>query len=194
MSTQIPGYTYGHSSLETSPVSVADLLLLKQTLLWSDADDKHLRQAGEILESQIDQILDLWYGFVGSHPHLVHYFTHHGQPNMEYLTRVRARFGQWIKDLCNRPYGQSWLDYQHEIALRHHSRKKNITDQVQAVPIVHARYLLAFIVPLTVTIRGFLEKGDTSAAEVEGMYQAWFKAVTLTAILWVHPYIHEGEF
>lgn len=24
--------------------------------------------------------------------------------------------------------------------------------------------------------------------------EAWFKAVTLTALLWCHPYVHEGQF
>lgn len=194
MSTQIPGYTFGQADLAKSPVSLEELALLQQTLLWSAGDEQQLRAAGAILEPQIDQILDLWYGFVGSHSHLVSYFAHGGQPNMEYLSRVKARFGQWIKDLCTVPHGQKWLDYQHEIALRHHTTKKNVTDRVQAAPIVHARYIIAFIVPLTITIRGFLEKGSDDAAQIDAMCNAWFKAVSLTAILWVHPFIHDGQF
>ncbi|MCW5924767.1 MAG: protogloblin ApPgb [Saprospiraceae bacterium] len=192
MSNNIAGYTYGQ--VATSPVTLADLALLKQTVLFTDDDVRHLRLAGDVLADQTDAILDLWYGFVGGHPHLVHYFTHNGTPNMDYLGAVRKRFGQWILDLCNRDYDQDWLNYQHEIALRHHSAKKNRTDGVQAVPIVHFRYLVAFIFPITFTIKGFLGKKGHSAEQVEAMYAAWFKAVTLTALLWCHPYIKEGEF
>lgn len=77
-----------------------------------------------MLEDQIDEVLDLWYGFVGSHPHL--YFQGpDGQPIQAYLERVRARLDQWILDTCRRPYDQDWLNYRMEIGLRHHRTKKN---------------------------------------------------------------------
>jgi len=119
------GYDYGKADLERSPVTEQELLLLKKTVLWSDEDERYLQLAATVLNNQKDQILDLWYGFVGSHPHLVHYFTSNGAPDAAYLTAVRARFGQWITDLCTKPYNQQWLDYQHEIAKRHHRVKKN---------------------------------------------------------------------
>ena len=190
--TAIKGYTYG--SAAASPVSLQELDLLKQTVLFTDEDEKYLRLAGEVLKDQTDSVLDLWYGFVGGHPHLVHYFSKNGQPNMDYLTAVRHRFGQWIMDLCTRKYDQGWLDYQHEIGLRHHSIKKNKTDNVDAVPIIHFRYLAAFIFPITATIKSFLANKGHSSDEVEKMYAAWFKAVTLTVTLWCYPYINQGEF
>ena len=190
----IKGYDYGKATLEKSPVSMQDLNLLKKTLLWSDDDDRHLRMAGEVLKDQTDAVTDLWYGFVGGNEHLLQYFTKNGQPDTNYLTAVKARFGQWILDICNRSYDQDWLNYQHEMALRHHSAKKNKTDGANAVPIVHYRYLVAFIVPLTVTIKDFLAKKGHNSETVEKMYGAWFKAVTLTAILLTHPYINRGEF
>lgn len=186
------GYDYG--KVGPSPLAMKDLDTLKATVLFGPDDEKHLRMAGEVLRDQTDAVLDLWYGFVGGNPHLVHYFAHNGAPNMEYLTAVRARFGQWIMDLCNKPYDQVWLDYQHEIALRHHSAKKNKTDGVQAVPIIHMRYLVAFIFPITFTIKSFLAKKGHSTADVENMYAAWFKAVTMTATLWCEPYVKNGEF
>lgn len=192
MSEHINGYTYGE--VEESPVSIADLELLKKTVLFTEEDEKYLKLAGEVLQDQINEVLDLWYGFVGSNEHLVKYFSKDGKPNMEYLTNVRARFGQWIKDLCNKPYDQTWLNYQHEIALRHHSAKKNKTDKVDAEPIINYRYLVAFIFPITATIKSFLEKKGHNAETVEAMFAAWFKAVTLTVILWTYPYINENEF
>jgi len=191
---QIEGYDYGRNTLEQSPVSLEDLLLLKKTLLWSEEDDRYLRMAGTVLKNQIDDVLDLWYGFVGANEHLLHYFTHHGSPNMDYLSAVRKRFGQWITDTCERPYHQDWLNYQHEIAKRHHSTKKNKTDDVESVPIIHYRYLTAFIYPITATIRSFLDKEGHSPEDIDRMYHAWFKAVTLTTVLWTYPYINKGEF
>ena len=192
MTEQIKGYTYGETG--QSPVSIADLNLLKKTVLFTEEDEKNLRLAGEVLKDQINDVLDLWYGFVGGNEHLVYYFTKNGQPNMDYLTAVRARFGQWILDICNRSYDQTWLNYQHEVALRHHSTKKNKTDGVDTVPIIHYRYMVAFIFPITATIKSFLAKKGHDAATVDAMHAAWFKAVTLTVILWTYPYINKGEF
>ncbi len=190
----IKGYDYGKATLEQSPVTMEDLTLLKKTLLWSEDDDHYLKMAGEVLKDQVEEVLDLWYGYVGSHDHLLYYFSKNGQPNTEYLSAVRARFGQWIMDLCQKPYDQKWLDYQYEIAKRHHSTKKNQTDGVDTAPIVHYRYMITFIYPITTTIKPFLAKKGHSDSDVEGMYNAWFKAVTLTAILWTYPYINKGEF
>lgn len=190
----IKGYDYGKATLEQSPVTLQDLALLKKTLLWFDDDDRFLKMAGEVLKDQTNDVLDLWYGYVGSNEHLLHYFTKNGQPNMDYLTAVRARFGQWILDLCQKSYDQNWLNYQYEIAKRHHSTKKNKTDNADSVPIIHYRYMTAFIYPITATIKSFLAKKGHSQADVEAMHNAWFKAVTLTVILWTHPYINKGEF
>ena len=192
MSEQIKGYTYGQ--VGQSPVSIADLDLLKKTVLFTADDEKNLKLAGEVLQDQTNEVLDLWYGFVGGNEHLVKYFAKNGQPNTDYLTAVRARFGQWISDLCNKPYDQTWLNYQHEIALRHHSAKKNKTDNVDAEPIINYRYMVAFIFPITATIKGFLAKKGHDTGTVEAMYASWFKAVTLTVILWTYPYINKNEF
>lgn len=191
---QIKGYDYGKPTLAKSPVTLEDLALLKKTLLWTADDDRYLKMASDVLKDQTNDVLDLWYGYVGSNEHLVYYFTKDGQPNMDYLTAVRARFGQWIIDLCTKPYDQDWLNYQHEIALRHHSTKKNKTDGVDAVPIIHYRYMVAFIYPITATIKSFLGKKGHSQSDIEGMHNAWFKAVTLTVILWTYPFINKGEF
>jgi hypothetical protein len=187
----IPGYAFGSSGLPPSPVSEADLRLLEATVLWTDDDERHLRLAGEVLGDQVDAILDLWYGYVGSHPHLVHYFAGaDGQPDSRYLERVRARFGQWIRDMCERPRDATWLAYQEEIAQRH-TAKKNQTDGVDSVPLIPLRYMVAFIYPITATIRDFLAAKGHSTDEVDAMFQAWFKSVVLTVALWSRPYAED---
>ncbi len=189
----IAGYTYG--SAAPSPVPMKEFEELKQAVLFTAEDAKYLKMAGEVLKDQIDAVLDLWYGFVGSHPHLVYYFAGpDGKPDADYLAQVRKRFGQWILDTCTRPYDQTWLNYQHEIGLRHHRTKKNQTDRVRSVPHVPLRYLIAFIYPITATIKPFLAKKGHSPDEVDKMHQAWFKSVTLQVALWSSPYAKDGDF
>ncbi len=184
--TTIPGYTYDQD-LAPSPVSKNDLELLKQTVLWSEEDTAALRDAGKILEDQIDDILDVWYGFVGSHPHLVKSFNGpDGEPSGDYLAAVRERFGQWIRDLCNRSWDEDWLAYQQEVAKRHVTTMGTTDGVNSAQTHIPQRYLIGFIVPITATIRDFLgASGDTNA---DAMHAAWFKAVTLTVVLWSQPY------
>ncbi|MGH8469553.1 MAG: protoglobin domain-containing protein [Gammaproteobacteria bacterium] len=193
---QIPGYTYGTSAVARSPLSEQDFNLLKQSVLFTDEDVRYLRLAGEALQDQIEEVLDVWYGFVAAHPHLVHYFSGaDGKPNPEYLAAVRKRFGQWIRDTCAANYDRAWLDYQQEIGLRHSRAKKNQTDNVRsAADHIHLRYLIAFIYPITATIRPFLAKKGHSAEEIEKMHQAWFKSVVLQVALWNVPYAKEGAF
>ncbi|GAA1034781.1 MULTISPECIES: protoglobin domain-containing protein [Amycolatopsis] len=185
----IPGYTHDDSALPASPVTAEDLEKLKATVLFGPDDEAALRTAGEVLNGQIEQVLDVWYGFVGSHPHLLAYFsTPSGEPITDYLDRVRSRFGQWIVDTCTRPYDERWLAYQQEIALRHTAEKKNKIDRADSVPHIPLRYLIAFVYPISATIRPFLTAGGHSDEQVEAMFQAWFKSVTLQVRLWSQPY------
>jgi Protoglobin len=191
-SLHISGYAYGSTGLEPSPVTSQVLADLQAAVLFGPDDEQALRMAGDVLADQVEDVLDVWYGFVGAHPHLVAYFaTPDGEPIPEYLARVRGRFGQWILDTCLRPYDQSWLDYQHEIALRHTATKKNRTDGVDSVPYISLRYLIAFIYPITATMRPFLATKGHSPEQVDAMWQAWFKSVTLQIALWAQPYAAE---
>ncbi|GGT02128.1 protoglobin domain-containing protein [Streptomyces chromofuscus] len=189
---RIPGYDFDNTALPASPVSLEELDKLKASVLFTDADEEALRQAWDVLEDQVEAVLDVWYGFVGSHEHLVAYFsTPEGEPIAAYLDAVRPRFGKWIEDTCTRAYDAQWLAYQQEIAVRHTTDKKNRTDQVDSVPYISMRYLVAFIYPITATMRSFLAAGGHSDEQVEAMHQAWFKAVTLQVALWTRPYVTE---
>jgi len=144
------------------------------------------------LQKQTDAILDLWYNFVAS-PYLIQYSGKPKQPDSAYLGAVRQRFKQWILDTCNREYDQAWLDYQHEIGLRHHLTKKNQTDQVQSVPMMPLRYLIAFIYPITATIKDFLAnqghdiKLSKNASSLVQVYCPSGNAVEL-------PHTNPGQF
>jgi hypothetical protein len=56
------------------------------------------------------------------------------------------------------------------------------------------RHLLGLVIPISITMKPFLEKKGHSVAEVEAMHAAWTKAVLLQAILWCRPYVKEGDF
>ena len=194
--TSIPGYTYGTSAVPRSPLSLEDFEQLKQSVLFGDEDSNYLRMSYDVLNDQVEAILDVWYGFVASHPFLVSYFSDKatGQPDAHYLAAVRKRFGQWILDTARANYDQAWLDYQYEIGLRHTRAGKNRTDGVNSVDHVSYRYLLALLYPITTTLKPFVAKKRHSAEDVQKMHQAWLKSVLLQVILWSQPYIKDGEF
>jgi Protoglobin len=194
--TEIPGYTYGTAAVPRSPVSLEELELLQATLLLGPDDRAALRRSGDLLAPRVEAVLDVWYGFVGDNPHLLAAFSNaQGQPDQDYLATVRRRFGRWVLDTARAEFDQAWLDYQHEIGLRHTRRgKKNQTDGADAADHVPLRYLLALLVPVTTTLKPFLAEGGAAPEEVEAMHAAWVKAVLLQLILWSHPYVREGDF
>lgn len=193
--TEIPGYTYGTEAVPRSPINLEELELLQASLLFGENDRAALRRSKDLLAPQVEAILDVWYGFIGANAHLLAVFNGpDGQPDQAYLAAVRRRFGRWILDTAQADFDQAWLDYQHEIGVRHTSRGKNRTDSVQAADHVPLRYVLALLIPVTATLKPFLANGGGSPEEVEIMHQAWVKAVLLQLILWSQPYVRGGEF
>lgn len=192
----IAGYTYGTAAVPRAPISLQEFEKIKAAVLFGDEDVKHLHMSRDVLSDQVEAVLDVWYGFVGSHPHLVYYFGDRasGAPLGDYLAAVRKRFGRWILDTAAANYDQAWLDYQFEIGRRHHRTAKNKTDGAHSVDLVHYRYIPAFIYPITFTLKPFLAKKGHSAADVEAMYQAWLKSVILQVILWSYSYVKEGDY
>lgn len=193
--TSIAGYDHGSATLARAPYTLEDLERLKTTLLFTKEDARWLRASAAVLAPHTEEILDTWYGFVGATPHLLAYFSSsQGTPDTNYLARVRARFGRWIQDTANADYDQDWLDYQYEIARRHHRIGKNVTDGAEAIDHIHLRYVIALTVPVTSTLKPFLARGDHPPEVVDAMYQAWLKSVLLQTILWSEPYTNAGDF
>jgi Protoglobin len=190
------GYTYGTKEVAKSAFTLEDLKLLEQSMLFTEDDVKYLKMSHDILKDQTNEILDVWYGFVGGTPQLLYFFGNKttGKPEGEYLAKVRERFRMWILQTAEANYDQNWLNYQYEIGLRHYSTKKNKTDNATAVPIVNYRYIPALTVPVTTTLKPFLAKNGAGAEDVEKMYNAWVKSVLMQAILWGQPYMKKGEF
>ena len=166
----VSGYSMGKKSLKRSPVSIKDFDSLKKSVLFSADDEKYLRMSHDILKDQTEQILDVWYGFVGGTPELAYYFGHPktGKLDKKYLAAVRERFKLWILDTARADYDQAWLDYQHEIGLRHNKKKKNKnkTDRVKSVKQIHFRYIPALVYPITTTLKPFLAKKGHSKDDV----------------------------
>lgn len=196
MTPGISGYTAGTDTVARSPLTLADFALMKASALFGDDDVKHLRLSHEVVKDQVEQILDVWYGFVGSQPHLLASFSgkNGGKPLGDYLGAVRKRFGQWILDTARAEYDQRWLDYQHEIGLRHHRSRKNRTDGAASTDIVPFRDLFPLIFPVTFTLKPFLAKKGHTAEVVDKMHAAWVKSCLLQLTLWSYPYVKDGDF
>jgi hypothetical protein len=187
---EIHGYSYGQPDVAKSPVSLRELEDLKASVGFTDEDQRWLRIAGEVLRDQTADIVHHWRsGIIAGIPNLArHSRTPEGDPLPDYLANSNLRFEQWILDTCLRPYDQDWLNYQHEIALRHTSAKKNKIDEVQSTPYVPLRDVIAFIAVMNETIRPYLAAKGHSAEDVEKMHQAWCKSLQLQVALWAKPY------
>lgn len=48
--------------------------------------------------------------------------------------------------------------------------------------------MIAFIYPMTASVRPYLAAKGHDPEVVEAMHQAWFKSVTLQLALWSQPY------
>lgn len=192
----IQGYTFGTAGVPRSPITLDDFARLKECVLFTEDDAHWLRQSGEILRDHIEEILDVWYGFIASKPYLLEAFTDpaSGKPDEAYLAAARKRFGRWILDTASANYDQAWLDYQYEIGRRHHRVAKNRTDRVHGPDVVPMRYMLALLYPVTATLEPFLRSKGHAAAEVQKMRETWTKSVLLQLILWCEPYVDPEDF
>jgi Protoglobin len=187
---QIPGYNYGGMDVAMSPVSIQELESLKITLGWTDEDQRYLQLAGEVLEDQTKTIVDHWRkGIIASIPNLArHSRTPENEAIPDYLAKSGLRFQQWILDTCFRPYDQNWLNYQHEIALRHMTTKKNKVDGVRSTPYVPLRDIMAFISVMNETVKAYLAAKGHPTQDIEKMHRAWCKSMQLQIALWAQPY------
>lgn len=190
----LDGYDYGATSIGRSPVTIEELTLLERTVALTAEDEHWLQQAGTKLADQTDAIIAAWREVIAANPHLARYYaSQEGVADPAYKAKVGARFKQWILDVCQRPRDQTWLNYQHEIGLRHTHLRKNQTDQAAALPHIPLRYLIAFTAVINDRIRPFLAK-DAEPDDATAMYSAWCKAVLLQVTLWSRPYVAESEW
>ena len=189
----ISGYTYGAAGV--SPVSLQDLEKLKISVGWTEEDERYRHMAGEVLADQTKTVVTHWrQEIIGGIPNLSrHSRSLEGEPIPDYSAKSGLRFEQWILDTCCRPYDQDWLNYQNEIALRHTSHKKNMTDGVDSTAYVPLRDIIAFVVVMNKTIKPYLAARGHTAEEVEKMHQAWVKSLQLQIALWSQPYSN-GEW
>ena len=87
----------------------------------------------------------------------------------------------------------AWLDYQYEVGLRQHRRKKNRTGQRAC----HRPYSLpldgAFLEPTVETMHAFL-KPWVPAADLDPLVAAWRKAMLLQVVLYSRAYVPDDDW
>lgn len=177
----IPGYCYG--SAEQSPISLTELHDLERAVGLTAADSDALIRLLALIEPRMDELFGAWMGRIG------HFFAPafngpDGRPDDRYMQAAHPRFIQWIRDTCTPPHDQQWLDYQHEIAVRHTREKKNRTDDVVSTEVVPFRYLIAAAAPMTEALRDFVPE-----AERVELIDAWLKSLLLQVALWSRAYV-----
>jgi hypothetical protein len=173
-------------------VTLEDLDLLKRTVFFTDEDAAYLRLAGDVVGDQLPAIIEAWFG---AHPYLYRYFRGpDGKLIWRHVEAVRQRSAEWILASCRQPYDQAWLDYTHEVGLRHHRTKKNVTDQVAAPPLIPLRYMIAFSYHTIEMLRPFLAAKGHPEHDVLRMHEAWRKSVLLQVALWSYAYAKEGDW
>ncbi len=186
----IHGYTFGEAGIPTSPVTLQELEQLKASAGFTNETESLLRMAGVILAPQTQQIVRHWRsGIIASIPHLArHSRSLSGEALPNYLAASNLRFERWIEDTCQCPYDQAWLNYQHEIALRHTSLGKNKTDSVESTPYVPLHDAVAFVAVMNKTIKPYLAAQRHSEEQIEAMYAAWCASLQLQMALWLRSY------
>jgi hypothetical protein len=192
---QIPGYTYGTAEAATSPLTLQDLEHLKAVVGLTPEDEEVLHEAGEILADQAGDMVTAWRARLGDLPFMRPYSGHpDGTPNPGYGAASKPRFDRFIIDACTRPLDQDWLNYQHEIGLRHTRAKKNVTDHADSLDHIPLRYLLTFTAVVIVTSRDYLAAKGAAPAQVDRMHAAFTKSVMLHVTAWTRPYVDTKQW
>ncbi len=187
---QLHGYDYGTDRAAGSPLTLHDLQRLKDVVWLTDDDEAALREAAAILADQADDMVSAYRARLGELPWMAPYSQHpDGTPNPEYGAASKPRFDRWIIDACTRPLDQDWLDYQHEIGLRHTSAKKTRTDNADSLDHIPMRYLLAFTAVVIATAREYLAATCASPEQVDRMHSAFTKSVMLHVTVWTRAYV-----
>ncbi|GLY80251.1 protoglobin domain-containing protein [Actinoallomurus iriomotensis] len=181
----IPGYTYGTDEAARSPLSLEDLERLKAVAGLTPEDEEALREAAGILAGQAGDMVTAWRARLGELSFMRPYSGHpDGTPNPEYGAASKPRFDRFIIDACTRPLDRDWLNYQHEIGLRHTRAKKNRTDHADSLDHIPMRYLLAFTAVVITTAREYLAATGATAERVDRMHAAFTKSVMLHVTVW----------
>jgi Protoglobin len=79
-------------------------------------------------------------------------------------------------------------NYQHEIARRHMTARKNLTDDVSSTRYVPFRDCLAFVAVMNEMIKPYPAMKGHPVEQVERMHRAWCKSIQLQMALWAKAY------
>ena len=189
---QIHGYEYGTARAARSPLTLEDLERLKEVVWLTDEDEAALREAAAILADQADEMVSAYRARLGELPWMAPYSQHpDGTPNPRYGAASKPRFDRWIIDACTRPLDQDWLNYQHEIGLRHTTAKKTKTDNADSLDHIPMRYLLAFTAVVIATAREYLAVTGAPPEQVDRMHSAFTKSVMLHLTVWTRAYVDD---
>ncbi|WP_160712373.1 protoglobin domain-containing protein [Chitinophaga solisilvae] len=169
-----------------SPVDAQTLIKIKRMMLFTHEDEQYLTMAGEVLAPHAEDILNKWYERIVSNNYLANYFTQSGAPDLNYVHSLRPHFREWISSLCRRSESMRWWEFEEKI-IRQLQLRNIPVDDLDPLSPLFLRYLSTFVFPVSEAGRYFLNNTGYGSDDIEKMHQAWFKAVSLSALLWLYP-------
>ena len=190
MKHDIAGYDFGSDRVGSLPRDTGRAAGIAAHPRLDGRGRHWLSKAAPILTRHAEDLVNDWRAQIGRMPFLSRWFGAPGEATDKYRAAVKKRFVQWVTDTCTRPQDQAWLDYAHEIGLRHTPKKKNTTDGARP-PVVPLRYVLAFAWPVITGVRSYLQSAGTAPREADAMQAAWAKSVLIQITLWSRPFVHD---
>ncbi|MFC7641749.1 protoglobin domain-containing protein [Streptosporangium lutulentum] len=193
-SEEIPGYTYGTGEAAVSPLTLEDLERLKAVVGLTPDDEQALIEAARVLADQADDMVTAYRKRLGELPFMRAYSGYpDGTPNPAYGAASKPRFDRFIIDACTRPLDQDWLNYQHEIGLRHPGQEEQ--NRPRRLPRPHPDALPARLHRRRHRHRPRLSRRrGASAEQVDRMHAAFTKSVMLHVTVWTRPYVAAADW
>ncbi|HVI48885.1 MAG TPA: protoglobin domain-containing protein [Chitinophaga sp.] len=176
-----------------SSVDAQTLVKLKRMMLFTQEDEQMLTLAGELLAPHAEAILNRWYEGIAANHYLANYFTSSGSPDLDYIQSLRPHFREWITRLCERPESGRWWEFEQKIISQLQAKNQPLND-LPAFPAAYLRYIFTFIYPISEIGREYLINTGHKPEDVSKMHQAWYKAVSLSVLLWIYPSSQQAPF
>lgn len=166
---EILGYDYGSPNLAQSPITEQEFEGLKQSTGFTKEDEHWLRVAGETLVCQTKELVGKWRDIVAKHPHLARCSLRSDGQKTSTIPKEAACASSngYLIHVCGPTIRIGSIT-----SRRWHSgilASKKQTDNVESVPTIHLRHIIAFTAVLDDPniIKPFLSKTGHSKDEVE---------------------------
>ncbi|MFB6455767.1 protoglobin domain-containing protein [Chitinophaga sp. Hz27] len=157
-------------------ISLRELILLKRLLLYTRKDEELLKQVAPVLKQSATGILRQWYTFIMADNYLAQYFKDIKDEDAFMISSM----AQWLNQLLDIQDGPHWDMLEKKI-------KEGDSLNMSLDPAL-LRYIVAFAYPVINAGNEVLSAAGYKGAILSNMQLAWYKAVTLSVVIWAYPF------